>query len=182
MSDGNIPLGEAIEQFLEGPSAVIGARTELSRFSTLCGKQCPMFAITAGEVKECVMEVKKAKDRKKRIEALDQFFEFSKDKGWVRINLAAGLVKKKEPKTNQKAVAPKRQKIQLSADGRDQIETEMKELLAEKERVIAEVASAREEGDLKENAGYHDARERLALIEARLRESEDILARATPLD
>ncbi len=182
MADGSIPLGKAIEEFLEEPSAPLGARTELSRFSTLSGKQCPLFAITASEVKECVMEVKKAKDRKKRAEVLDQFFEFSKEKGWVRINLASSLVKKKAPILKQKTTAPKRQKIELSADGRQQIEAEMKELLADKERVIAEVASAREEGDLKENAGYHDAREGLGIIEARLRESEDILSRATPLD
>ncbi|MBT4512613.1 MAG: hypothetical protein HOC20_10450 [Chloroflexi bacterium] len=182
MADGSIPLGKAIEEFLDGPSAPVGARTELARFSTLCGKQCPLFAINASEVKECVMEVKKAKDRKKRIEVLDQFFEFSKKMGWIRINLAANLVKKKAPIFKQQTSAPTRQKIQLSADGRLQIEADMKGLLADKERVIAEVALAREEGDLKENAGYHDARERLGIIEARLRESEDILARAIPVD
>ena len=180
MADSNIQLGEAIEQFLKSPQAPPGARTDLLRFTMRCGRDCPMFMLTASDVKGCVMEVKKAADRRKRADVLEKFFEFGKDKGWVRVNLATGLIKTKE--SRKKATAPKRQKVQLSEEGRESIEAEMEQLLKEKQRVIDEVKAAREEGDLKENAGYHDARERLAIIEARLRESADILARAVPLE
>ena len=179
MSNGNIPLIKAMEAFLKSRNASPKMRVELARFATLCGRESPVFAITPSEVKECVMEVKKAADRKKRIEALVTFFDFAKESGWIRINPAAGLVQKKEPKQKPIAVkAPKSEGIWLSPEGRREMESEVKELLIRKDEVIAEVAAAREEGDLKENAGYHDARERLALIEAQLRQKTDILARA----
>ena len=155
---------------------------ELKRFATLCGKECPMFTITVREAKEYLLEVKKPAERKKRAEALEAFFEFSKEKGWVLNNLAAGIIKKKEPKARQpisrKQSISKPEPVRLSEEGRLKIESEIEELLEVKRRVIKEVAAAREEGDLSENAGYHDARERLGLIEGQIREKEDILARA----
>lgn len=44
--------------------------------------------------------------------------------------------------------------------------------------VTARIAQAREEGDLKENGGYHAAREEQGQQEARIRQLEDILRRA----
>jgi len=182
MTDNGITLGQAIEEFLQGTSTVVGARMELFRFATLRGKDCPLFVLTPSEIKECVMEVKKAADRRKRAEALEVFFDFAKEKGWVMSNLAIGIIKKKESKIKPKSSTPKREQVILSSEGRQEIEAEVKELLTRKQMVIAEVAAAREEGDLKENAGYHDARERLAMIEAQLRTKTDILTRAAPLE
>ncbi len=52
--------------------------------------------------------------------------------------------------------------------------------------VIARISAAREEGDLKENGGYHAAREEQSKSEARIRQLEDMLRRAevgeTPAD
>ncbi|NQT71331.1 MAG: hypothetical protein HQ553_01005 [Chloroflexi bacterium] len=185
MADGNIHLGEALEQFFNSPSALAGMRMELKRFVTLCGKECPMFTINVSEAKEYLMEVKKPAERKKRAEALESFFEFAKENGWVLNNLAAGLIEKKEPKARkpitQTPSNSKPEPIRITEEGRLKIESEIKELLRAKKRVIKEVAAAREEGDLSENAGYHDARERLGLIEGQIRQKEDILARANPL-
>ena len=175
----SVSLGGAIEEFLKSPNSSYGMRTELSRFAVLCGKECPMFAVGTVEVREFMLETKKAGDRRKRAEALETFFCFARDKGWVRGNPATDIVRKKEPKAKPEPVAKpsSRESIHLTAEGRQQLEAEVTTLLAEKERVIAQVKSAREEGDLKENAGYHDARERLALIEAQLRDKTDVLAR-----
>lgn len=178
----SVSLGGAIEEFLKSPQSSYGMRTELSRFAVLCGRECPMFAIGPVEVREFMMETKKAGDRRKRAEALETFFCFARDKGWVRGNPASDIVRKKEPKAKpETACKPsRREAIQLTEEGRERIEAEVRALLAEKDKVIAQVKSSREEGDLKENAGYHDARERLALIEAQLRDKADILARGVP--
>jgi len=185
MADGSIHLGEALEQFFSSPSAIGGMRIELKRFMTLCGKECPMFTITVSEAKEYLMEVKKPVDRKKRAEALESFFEFAKENGWFFSNLAAGLIKKKEPKVRkpitQNQSISKTEPNRITEEGRLKIESEIEELHRAKKRVIKEVAAAREEGDLSENAGYHDARERLGLIEGQIRQKEDILARANPV-
>ena len=51
---------------------------------------------------------------------------------------------------------------------------------------MARISAAREEGDLKENGGYHAAREEQGKTEARIRQLEDMLRRAevgeTPAD
>jgi len=44
--------------------------------------------------------------------------------------------------------------------------------------VSQKVATAREHGDLKENAEYHAAREELSLLETRIKQLEDRIARA----
>ena len=52
--------------------------------------------------------------------------------------------------------------------------------------VIARISAARDEGDLKENGGYHAAKDEQGKIEARIRQLEDMLRRAqvgeTPAD
>ncbi|HEY0902251.1 MAG TPA: transcription elongation factor GreA [Marmoricola sp.] len=44
--------------------------------------------------------------------------------------------------------------------------------------VVQKVSEAREEGDLKENGGYHAAREELGKIDGRIAQLEDMLKRA----
>lgn len=44
--------------------------------------------------------------------------------------------------------------------------------------ITAKIAAARDEGDLKENGGYHAAREEQGKMEARIRQLEDMLRRA----
>ena len=44
--------------------------------------------------------------------------------------------------------------------------------------IVQRISSAREEGDLKENGGYHAAREEQGKTEARIRQLEDMLRRA----
>jgi transcription elongation factor GreA len=69
--------------------------------------------------------------------------------------------------------------IHVSADGLDKLRAELTELRnVRRQVVIARVASARELGDLSENAEYHAAREELGFLEGRVRDLEDRLRRA----
>ena len=69
--------------------------------------------------------------------------------------------------------------IKITIEGRQALEKELKVLKDERQpHVIKRVATAREFGDLSENAEYHAAREDLAWIQGRIEEIEHILAQA----
>jgi transcription elongation factor GreA len=77
--------------------------------------------------------------------------------------------------------------IWLTQDAFDKLQAELVNLRGPvRSEVVARIAAARDEGDLKENGGYHAAREEQSKTEARIRQLEDMLSRAevgeTPAD
>jgi len=58
--------------------------------------------------------------------------------------------------------------IPISQQGFARIKRELEKLQAERPEVIQAIKEAREEGDLKENAGYDAARERQGMLEAKI--------------
>lgn len=74
-------------------------------------------------------------------------------------------------------------KIPVTAKGLAKLEEELKHAKAvERPEVIEAIASAREHGDLKENAEYHAARERQSFLEGRIQELEAVVSRAEVID
>jgi transcription elongation factor GreA len=68
----------------------------------------------------------------------------------------------------------------ISAEGRAEAEAELRELTqVRRPAIVAAIKTARQEGDLAENAEYHAAREEQGLNEARIRVLEELLAYAT---
>ncbi|MDO9497539.1 MAG: transcription elongation factor GreA [Nocardioides sp.] len=69
--------------------------------------------------------------------------------------------------------------IWLTQDAFDKLTAELASLKGPvREEVIARISAARDEGDLKENGGYHAAREEQGKLEGRIRQLEDMLRRA----
>ena len=67
----------------------------------------------------------------------------------------------------------------LTADGYRQLEDELQTLkTVRREEISLKLETAIKQGDLKENADYHDAKEEQGLLEARIRQIEDTLRRA----
>jgi transcription elongation factor GreA len=70
-------------------------------------------------------------------------------------------------------------KVPMTENGFRKLQDELTFLkMTERPSVIQAIASAREHGDLSENAEYHAARERQSFIEGRIAELEDKLSRA----
>jgi transcription elongation factor GreA len=63
----------------------------------------------------------------------------------------------------------------LSQDAHDRLQAELNEMIAGRPAMAAEINARREEGDLKENGGYHAAREEQAKAEARIRYLQELL-------
>ncbi len=71
----------------------------------------------------------------------------------------------------------------MTVKGEANLREELKQLKSEdRPRVIAAIATAREHGDLKENAEYHAAREQQSFMEGRIQEIESKLSVAQVID
>ncbi|MCW3171906.1 transcription elongation factor GreA [Shewanella subflava] len=74
-------------------------------------------------------------------------------------------------------------KVPMTVVGADQLRKELEILKFDRRPKITEaIASARELGDLKENAEYHAAREEQGICEARIRDIEGKLSNAQIID
>src|SRR5699024_258902 len=60
----------------------------------------------------------------------------------------------------------------------DRLKAELDGLVANRPVIAAEINERREEGDLKENGGYHAAREQQGQEEARIRQLQELLGNA----
>jgi transcription elongation factor GreA len=70
-------------------------------------------------------------------------------------------------------------KVPMTEEGHAALKEELHRLKGvERVQISKEIGVAREHGDLKENAEYHAAKEKQGLIEARIAEIEDRIARA----
>lgn len=73
--------------------------------------------------------------------------------------------------------------VPMTRNGYNKIKAEIDRLEnQEMPLVTAKIAEAREEGDLKENAEYHAQRENQGMLQAKINELKDKIARATIVD
>jgi transcription elongation factor GreA len=66
----------------------------------------------------------------------------------------------------------------LSQDAYDRLKAELEQHIAHRPVIAAEINARREEGDLRENGGYHAAREEQGRNEARIRYLQELLRSA----
>jgi transcription elongation factor GreA len=69
--------------------------------------------------------------------------------------------------------------IWLTPEAHDKLQAELTHLSGTvRQEIIERISSARDEGDLKENGGYHAAKDEQGKVEARIRQIEEMLRRA----
>ena len=74
-------------------------------------------------------------------------------------------------------------KVPMTVHGHAMLQAELKKLKGEdRPAVIKAIATAREHGDLKENAEYHAAKEQQSFIEGRIKELEGKLSHVQVID
>ena len=66
----------------------------------------------------------------------------------------------------------------LTQEAHDRLKHELDELIEQRPAMAAKINASREEGDLKENGGYHAAREEQGQQEARIRQLQELLRSA----
>ena len=68
--------------------------------------------------------------------------------------------------------------VWLTQEAHDRLKAELDQLVAGRPALSAEINARREEGDLRENGGYHAAKDEQGKQEARIRQLEDLLRKA----
>lgn len=74
------------------------------------------------------------------------------------------------------------EKVPMTPQGHAALKAELERLKADRPSISQEIGTAREHGDLRENAEYHAAKEKQGMNEARIVEIEDKLVRAEVID
>lgn len=71
------------------------------------------------------------------------------------------------------------EKVYLTQEGYDKLAAELRELIEVRRPQVAEmIRDAKEDGDLRENAAYDEAKDQQAFVEGRILHLEDVLRRA----
>lgn len=74
------------------------------------------------------------------------------------------------------------EKMPMLAEGHEKLTAQLRELKAERPKIVDAIEEARAHGDLSENAEYHAAKERQGQVEATIGDLEDKLSRAQIID
>ena len=75
---------------------------------------------------------------------------------------------------------PVQDKIWLTQEAYDKLQAELDNLRGPvRQEIIERISAARDEGDLKENGGYHAAKDEQGTNEGRIRQLEELLSQAT---
>ncbi len=77
---------------------------------------------------------------------------------------------------------PKNEPIPITSAGLAALKAELGELVERRPSMVERVASARSDGDLKENFAYHDARRDLGMADGRVQTIEAILQNAVVIE
>src|SRR3546814_9868481 len=74
------------------------------------------------------------------------------------------------------------EKMPMLAEGHEMLSAQLRDLKAERPKIVEAIEEARAHGDLSENAEYHAAKERQGQVEATIADIEDKLSRAQIID
>ncbi len=91
-------------------------------------------------------------------------------KGWCR-------TANKEIKVNVKEIKVAEEPVKVEKAHKTEKLDLLTTLKQKREKVLKQVVSAREDGDLKENSGYHAAREELSIIDDKILKETDRIRR-----
>ncbi|WBL35033.1 transcription elongation factor GreA [Tepidiforma flava] len=182
----SIPLREALREF----SATLKPSTNdyanyVEKFCNDVGPERLTSDLTPAIVEQYGERNLRATDPngQRRLEALKAWFKFLKTRSYTEKNLGTGLrLPKSNGRTAGAATRVVEAPIEMTAEGIEALKRELADLERRIPELVRAVETARSDGDLRENAPYHAAREALAFAENRRRQLEESLKRAVVAD
>ncbi len=74
------------------------------------------------------------------------------------------------------------ERVPMTPKGAVKVREELARLKAERPKISRDIGTARDHGDISENAEYHAAKERQGMVEAQIKDLEDKLSRSEVID
>lgn len=182
-----VPLLQAVASYLESQAvqARQAAQQEMSRFVRWCGADTAITSLSPTIVEEyCGTLAGRGDDAGERLTVTKGFLTFLYREKWLGVNLATHARLRRTAKRASKAVQPSRPAsvTQLTADGLQQLRSELEALKAERIDVVEEIRKAAATKDFSENAPLDAAKEKQGQVETRIRVIESTLEGAVVLE
>ncbi len=175
----DLTLDDLATQYLETLTQKKRLKIEpaVAKFVRWCGKDRLAVNVTGQEVERYAQDLSKmaATESSPHVRA---FLNFAHKLGTFRISLAPSFRVRKSP-TSSKA-GPKRAQVvsQLTAEGFERIQTELKELKSRRGALAEAIMKAAADKDFRENAPLDAAREDQGRVESRILELEALVRTA----
>lgn len=181
-------LGEALGEYLKTlkPEQRRIQEVYLRKYVKHAGETTSLDSLSGSRIESYALDRIPSSDPNapEHVAALKAWFQYLKKKDYtpgnfgihIRVPKAAGRA------TGAKQVRVEEAPIEMTPDGLEQLRAELAELEQRKTETIQAVEIARQDGDLRENAPYHAAREQLSFTQARISQIESSLKRAVTID
>lgn len=187
-------LGQLLGDYLASAGAKLqpAEAAALRRFLNWCGFKTAAEQIRPQQIVEFFQSQNTTLPLPPRpyLALIKNFFAFAEAQGAVSQNPAAKVTLPRQPKApragsgaSERPQRPAPEAVYLTRAKYEEMQEELRRLKQEERPRIARLIEvARKDGDLRENAAYHDAKERQGQLEARIRELETKLKLATIID
>ena len=179
-----ITLGEAMAEYLSTvkPELRSSYAQTIRRFVEYAGESQLVSSLTGSRVELYAENQIKPSDptAPERVAALKAWFQYLKRKDYAPANFGVHIrVRRVAGRSAASNNAPvQEERIEMTADGLETLKRQYDELASQQAELIQAVETARSDGDLRENAPYHAAREALSFHQQKMKDIEHSLARA----
>ena len=180
-------LGEALQEYLSSlkPAQYHEQENYVRKYVDHADPATDASTLTGSRVESYAESQIRAADpnAQKRVEALKSFFQFLKKKNYTTANYGINVrVRRTGGRTGASAVRIEEAPVEMTADGLEALKKELSEIESKIPDLVKSIEHARADGDLRENAPYHAAREALAFTNDRKQRIETSLKRAVVVD
>ncbi len=190
-TEPQMSIAEAVNLFvnhLKESKQVLQGQQELLRFQSRVGRDnliSELHAIEVGDYAKWTTE--NIENPAIRLDPVKKFLAFANRRGWTEISLARYAA---APRRNRKRVGSGGQltsgaggpTARLSQERHTELQAELQRLRDEVPRIRDAIRLARADGDIRENSPLDAAREQQQLVERRIRQLDNDLARVEIVD
>ena len=184
-----LTLERAVSMYFDQQAKKLEAidRMAVTRFVSWCGPTRTLAALTPHDVtlfQEALGE--NAADLSQRLLPVKAFFSHAKRRTWTHTNLGVHLRVKRDARraraAESLAAAPDEDAVAFTAAGLETARAELDRMRAVRPKIAADLADAMADKDFRENAPLEAARDAQAMLEARIRDLEQKVARSVVMD